>query len=230
MAAFVDGLAAGPAALLVEGEAGIGKTTVWRAAVAAARQRGCRVAAATAVDDEVDLAFGVLRDLLEAIPAESGDALPPVQREALDIALLRSVHLATAADPHAVSAAVLGVVRTVAASTPLVVAVDDAGWLDRSSERVLRYVVRRLTDEPVGILAARRPDAGHQLPLGLDRPPVRDRLRRLELGPLDAGALHTLLFEQTGLVLPRRIIRQIYRVCGGNPLYALEMARAVCRR
>ncbi|MGH3907728.1 MAG: hypothetical protein ACRDTE_26650, partial [Pseudonocardiaceae bacterium] len=119
--------------------------------------------------------------------------LPPVQREALDIALLRSAHRAAVADHQAVSAAVLGVIRALAAEQPLVVAVDDAGWLDRSSERVLRYVIRRLSDESVGIAAAFRPAADHQLPLGLDRPSVPDRLYRLELGPLDPDMVHMLL-------------------------------------
>ena len=88
-AAFLDAIAAGPAALLIEGDAGIGKTTVWRAAVTAAIARGHRVLAATAIDVEADLPFVTLRDLLEDVPAEDTAALPAVQRRALEVALFR---------------------------------------------------------------------------------------------------------------------------------------------
>ena len=182
-ARFVGAIATGPAGLLVEGEAGIGKTTVWRAAAAAAVRRDYRVLAATAAEGEADLPFVALRDLLEAVPDAAAEQLPPPQRNALAIALLRSDVPGAAADQHAVCVAVLGVVRALAAERPLVIAVDDVGWLDRSSDRVLRYVVRRLTTEQVGVLAARRPAIDPATPLGLDSPAVGPRLGRVELGP-----------------------------------------------
>ncbi len=226
---FLDALAHGPAALLVEGHAGIGKTTVWRATAAAAAERDYRVISSTAVDGEADLPFVALRDLLEPVPAEAGAELPAPQRDALDVALLRSAHPDAVADQHAVCVAVLGVVRSLAAHAPLLIAVDDVGWMDRSSDRVLRYVIRRLTTEPVGILAARRPAVDLAVPLGLDGPPVGSRLGRVELGPLDPEALHVLITERHGLVLPRRTTRRIHDVCGGNPFAAVEIARAVER-
>jgi DNA-binding CsgD family transcriptional regulator len=230
---FVDAAAAGPAALLVDGDAGIGKTTVWRTAAAAARERGHRVLSATAVDLEADLAFVVLRDLLEPVPPELAAELPAAQRHALDMALLRTTDGTGVADQHAVSVAVLGVVRALAAERPLVIAVDDVGWIDRSSERVLRYVVRRLTTEPVGVLVARRTgtDAPAPIdvraPLGMDGPPIGDRLQRAELGPLDVDQMYVLLTERAGLELPRRVCRAIHRAAGGNPFYSLEIGRAV---
>jgi len=174
VATFVDAMEVAPAALLLEGDPGIGKTTVWRSAQAAAIARGHRVLAVTAVEGEADLPFVALRDLFESVSPDTALALPPPQRAALDVALLRSADPRAVADQHAVCVAALGIIRTLAAELPLVIAVDDAGWLDRSSDRVLRYVIRRLAAEPVGVLAARRP--GSVAPLGLDGPPLGARL------------------------------------------------------
>jgi hypothetical protein len=226
VAGFVDALADGPAALLVEGDAGIGKTTVWRAALAAAGARGYRVISATAVESEADLPFVALRDLLEPVPAEVAATLPAAQRDALDVALLRSAEPGRVADHHAVCVAVLGVVRALAVERPLVIAVDDVSWLDRPSERVLRFVVRRLGGEPVGVLAARRPTQD-PAPLGVDAAPAGAHRARVELGPLPPDDLHVLLTEHHGLALPRRVTRRIGAVCGGNPFAAVEIGRAL---
>jgi DNA-binding CsgD family transcriptional regulator len=226
---FLDALAGGPAALLVEGHAGIGKTTVCRATTLAAAEREYRVLSTTPVDGEADLPFVALRDLLEPVPVDAGQALPAPQRDALDIALLRSSQPGAMADQHAVCAAALSVIRSLAAQGPLLIAVDDVGWLDRSSDRVLRYVIRRLTTEPVGILAARRPAVDPAVPLGLDGPPVGSRLGRVELGPLEPEALHVLITERYGLSLPRRATWRIHDICSGNPFAAVEIARAVQR-
>jgi hypothetical protein len=224
---FLDAVANGPAAMVVEGEAGIGKTTVWRAAVAAAVARGYRVAVATAVDLEADLPFVVLRDLVEPAGEDVLAALPATQRHAVDVALRRVSDPSGMADQHAVSVAVLGIVRAMAAGRPLLVAVDDVGWIDRSSERVLRYVARRLVEERVGVVVARRSGREPQsTPLGLDDPPFDQHLHRLVLEPLSSEEL-VLLTERAGYALPRRIIRDIHRESGGNPFHAVEMARAV---
>jgi DNA-binding CsgD family transcriptional regulator len=186
------------------------------------------VLAVTAVEGEADLPFVALRDLFESVSPDTALALPPPQREALDVALLRSADPRAVADQHAVCVAALGMIRTLAAERPLVLAVDDAGWLDRSSDRVLRYVIRRLATEPVGVLAARRP--GSAAPLGLDGPPLDARLHRVALGPLDPDAIHTLLTERCGLQLPRRLTRRIHAACGGNPFSAVEIGRTLSAR
>ena len=218
---FLDGVSDGPAALLVEGVAGIGKTTLWRAAIDAARARGFTILSTTAVDSETDLPFVGLRDLSATVPVEAADELPDVQHEALDRALLRS---AGSADPHAVCAAALSVVQGMSRDRPIVVAVDDVPWLDRPSQRLLSYVVRRLRRERVGMLIARRSGEA-RLPIGLDGTvPVE----RVELGELDPDALHALLTDH-GMALSRRTTAHIHRVSGGNPFYAVEIGRAVVR-
>ena len=230
VARFVDAVAAAPAALLLEGEPGIGKTTLWRSAQAAAGDRGHRVLAATAVEGEADLPFVGLRDLFEDVARTTArrcrrrSARPSTPR-----CCARPTRRAVA-DPHAVCVAALGVVRALAAERPLVIAVDDVGWLDRSSDRVLRYVVRRLTTEPVGVLAARRPGARPAAPLGLDGPPLDARLHRVALGPLDRDAIHTLLTGRYGMALPRRLTRRIHAACGGNPFSAVEIGRTLLAR
>lgn len=148
------------------------------------------------------------------------------QLVALDVAFLRSEDPHAAADPHAVCVAALGVVRALAERGPVVLAVDDVDWLDRASERVLRYVVRRLSAEPVGVLVARRPYGDREPPLGLaDRP----RYRRIKLGPLAVDDLQTLLVERHGLSLPPRTVRRIHELCAGNPFVAVELVMAVRR-
>ena len=228
VATFVDAMETAPSALLLEGDPGIGKTTVWRSARMAAADRGHRVLAVTPVEGEADLPFVALRDLFEAVHPDTVLALPPPQRAALDVALLRSADPRAVADQHAVCVAALGVIRTLAAERPLVLAVDDVGWLDRSSDRVLRYVVRRLATERVGVLAARR--LAPAAPLGLDEPPLETRLQRVALGPLDPDAVHTLLTERCGLRLPRRLTRRIHAACGGNPFSAVEIGRTLLAR
>ena len=211
---FVEALADGPAALLVEGEAGIGKTMLWRAVAAAAVERGHLVMSATAVDDETDLPFVAFRDLFDGVAAPT-EALPPVQRDAWGTALLRSTQPVAAADHQAVSAAVLGVVRALAARRRLVVAVDDVIWMDRPPIGCW-LCVRRLTVRTVGILAAPRaaPGTYSDVPLALDRPSLAHRLQVVELGPLDTGSLHGLLVAQGGAPLPRRTTRQIHQMSG----------------
>ena len=226
-ARFVDGLSDGPSALLVEGEAGIGKTTVWRSTATMAAERGSRVISSTAVEGEADLPFVGLRDLMELLPDDAADGLPPPQRAALDVALLRSEQPDAVADQHAVCVAALGVVRALATDGPVVLAVDDVQWLDHASARVLRYVIRRLRSEPVGILAARRLTAEAEPPLGMDGPAIGARLSQITLGPLDPNALHALLTQQHGLALQRRVTRRIHAACGGNPFAAVEIGRAV---
>ena len=218
---FLTAVAEGPAVLVVEGPAGIGKTTVWRAGLAAARERGWAVLSTTAVDAEADLPFVGLRDLSQRLPVELGDHLPPVQRIALDRALLRGGDADVPADPHAVCAAAASVVRVLCEDRPLIVAVDDLPWLDRSTRRLLTYVVRRLRHERVGFLVTRRPEETGP-PFGPDGPePVR-----VELGALGEEDLRAVLATHTGRVPSARTLRRVHEVSGGNPFYAMEITRA----
>jgi predicted ATPase len=120
-------------ALLLEGEAGIGKTTLLREAVTAASRAGARVLSARPAAAEAALAFSGLGDLLgEALDSVVAE-LPPAQAAALEIALLRRTAEGRPVDLHTVSAGVLSALRALAEHEPVVVAVDDVQWLDRET-------------------------------------------------------------------------------------------------
>jgi DNA-binding CsgD family transcriptional regulator/exonuclease VII small subunit len=124
-----------------------------------------------------------------------------------------------------VSVASLGVLRALAASGPVLVAVDDVQWLDVPSARVLAFVVRRLEDAPIRVLVALRVGAGGD-PLGLGRTgPVP--LQRVPVGPLPEEAMIRLLRARTEERLPRPALLRLHRISEGNPLLALEIARAL---
>ena len=87
---FLEAVPGGPVALLIEGDAGIGKTTLWREGVAGARERGLQVLTSRPVEAEIALPFTVLGDLLGEVPDTALRRLPDPQREALEVALLRA--------------------------------------------------------------------------------------------------------------------------------------------
>src|SRR5690349_2095502 len=87
---FLDDVISGPVALLLEGAAGIGKTTLWSAGIDLARRRGCWVLTCRPVQSEAALSFSALGDLLESVPEQALAGLPGPQRQALDVALLRA--------------------------------------------------------------------------------------------------------------------------------------------
>ena len=142
--------------MLIEGEPGIGKTTLWLAAVELARDKGFRVLSARAAAAESVLAYTALADLLDGVPASAWADLPEPQRFAVDQVLLRADN-GTATDQRAVAAAFLSVVECLTDDGPLLVAIDDLQWLDPSSMHVVAFAARRLTG-PVGILGSVRTD------------------------------------------------------------------------
>jgi DNA-binding CsgD family transcriptional regulator len=204
----------GAAALLVVGEAGVGKTTVWEEAVARARGAGALVLVARPSESEAKLSFAALADLLAPVPAAVFAELPDPQRVALDVALLRVEASGTPPERRTVGTAVLSLLRVLAAEQDVVVAVDDAHWLDRPSAAAIEFALRRLTDERVRIVASTRPD-GATLP----------GAQRLDLGPVSVAALHEILAERLERSFPRPTLVRIAQASGGNPLFALEIAR-----
>jgi len=218
----------GPAGLLLDGEAGIGKTTLWHEGIALASERGFRVLACEATPTETPLAFASLGDLLDEVPLSSHKRLPPPQRKALETSLLLIEPGDGKADQRAVSVAVLTLIRSLAAKKPILIAIDDVQWLDSSSARVLAFVLRRLRDGSIGLLMTRRSGAGADVkpPLELDKSDGIGRATEsFTLGPLSLGAIRRLLTQRTGHRVPRAVLTQLYRATDGNPLYALELAR-----
>ena len=215
-----------PAAVLLEGEAGIGKTTLWQAGVEAALASSFTVLAARPVEAETAFSFAAMGDLLEGCLDDVLPKLPGPQRSALEVGLSLVEARGQPPDQRAVAMGFLGALRALAASQPLVVAIDDVQWLDPSSAGIVGFAARRLRDEPVGLLLARR-SGDQRLPLGPDGAISENRSRRLRIGPLSFGAMHRLLRDRLGITFPRPTLQRIHTTSGGNPFFAFELARAV---
>ncbi len=208
-----------PKTMLLEGEAGVGKTVLLRAGVDAARSAGWKVLLSCPVKAEAAFAFAGLGDLLRGEAEVASELLPPPQRTALRAALLLEDAGTGPVDHYAVGLAVLAALTELSCTTPVLIAVDDVQWLDAASAGALSFAARRLDEQRVAfVLAARTPLA--ELPL---RGITTDRLR---IEPLTPGALHKLLRDRVG-GLPRPLLLRLHAATGGNPLYALELARSL---
>ena len=221
---FLGEVPRGPRVLLIEGEAGIGKTTLLRKGHDTAVQLGITVLAAYPAESEVPLQFAGLADLLETVPAVLVDGLPGPQRQAVRQVVLRAESCQRPADPRTTATAVLTLLRNLSGMHPVVVVVDDLAWLDTASARALSFALRRLRLEPVGLLAAVRTDwSGILPPLAADGVPA-ERVDRLQLGPLSLGTIRELLATRTTLSPGRSLLLRLHEASGGNPLFALELA------
>ncbi len=212
--------------LVLSGDPGIGKTTLWQATAALARAGGLRVLSARPAETETRLSYATLTDLLDGVADEALPALPAPQRRALQVALLRADVPDTPPEPRAIAVGLLNALRALAAREPLMVAIDDVHWLDASSAEALTFAARRLGDEPIRFLLARRPGTVSPLERAL-----ADRgLMHLDVGPLSAGATRRILYDRLGLVLPRRVLRRVFEAAHGNALFALELGRTLVGR
>lgn len=229
--AFASAAADGPRALVLEGEPGIGKSTLWAAGVSAARRHARHVLTSRPAETEANLANVVLADLFSELAPDVLAPLPAPRRRALESALLIGDVADAAGDPRALGAAVLSVLSSLAAEGTVVIAIDDDQWADSSSTGSLAFALRRLRSEPVRLLLARRVEpsgfglgaAAHTLEAAIDAAAVE----RAPVGPLSVGAVQLLLRRRLGLELSRASLRRLHEASGGNPFFALELARAM---
>src|SRR5581483_5086113 len=148
---------AGSRALLVTGEPGIGKTSIWEVGLALAGAAGMRVLKARATEPEAQLSYVALADLLEEVESSELAGVPAPQRRALEVAVLRTEPGEAPLEQFAVAAGFTAALRLLSARGPLLIAVDDVPWLDRSSAEAITFAARRLAGRPVAFLLARRP-------------------------------------------------------------------------
>ena len=218
---FVASDEAGFAALEIVGEAGIGKTTLWQAAVQRAGELGLPVLSARPAESEARLSFAGLTDLLASVDPDVLAALPAPQAEALDVALLRA-DVSRPPGRRLVGTALQSVLRELASGGPVLVAVDDAHWLDPPSGSALEFALRRLDDRPVRLVVSRRADS--------TRPDfVGAHAHRLEVGPLSVAALQRIISERLGVTFSRPTLVHLTETSRGNAFFALEIARLLAR-
>jgi len=221
---FLDDARRGAAMLVFEGEAGIGKSTLWQVGVEHAGAEGLTVLSSRPAEAERALGHAGLADLLEGVLDDLLSALLTPRRRALQVALLREEASGDPVDRRTLAVAVRDVLHLLSERGPVLIAVDDIQWLDPSSSRALAFALRRLDASPVRVLLARRlVEGAHQSEL--ERALGADRLRQLVVGPLSVGALHRFLRDRLGTSFPRQTLLRLHERSGGNPFFALELAR-----
>jgi DNA-binding CsgD family transcriptional regulator len=223
---FIDGAGVGPSALVLEGEPGIGKSTLWLAAVEYAAAQELRVLASRPVEPERGLAYVGIGDLFERALDEVLPRLSPPRRRALEGALLVEDTPPDAVDSRALGLAVRDGIHVLAEQSAPVVAIDDLQWFDAASTDALAFALRRLDASRVLLLLSRR-IADDVQPSEIERALAEENVRRLSLRPLSIGALHVLLRDRVHRAFARQTLLRIHERSGGNPFYALELARAL---
>jgi DNA-binding CsgD family transcriptional regulator len=219
--------------LVIEGEPGIGKTTLWAEALRRAGLSGWRVLSCRPVPSDAGLAYVGLTDLLQPVPAEAFDGLPAPQRRPLEVALLRAEAGTGDLEPRAVGTGLAALLGALASAGPVLLAVDDAQWLDPASARLLAFALRRLEERPVRLVVAVRiegqpgPRAGA---FAATEGSLGGRaLSRLPVGPLSLASTHQMFRQVLGSSFARPVLVRIHQAAGGNAFYALEIAREMQR-
>jgi DNA-binding SARP family transcriptional activator len=209
----VDG---GHPRLLVRGEAGIGKTRLVHRATAADTVPDVLVLRTTGAESEAELAFQGLADLLrpltqlvDQLPVESAAAIRALTGSTATSRLDRFAEGRAATDLLAVAASV----------HPVLVVVDDVQWFDDASLDALLFAARRLADEPVGVLFARRDSGGD--------PPAPRGFTEVVLGGLDDPDAADLFRSSAGVAPHPEVVRAVVEAAGGNPLALTEAPRAL---
>jgi DNA-binding CsgD family transcriptional regulator len=215
LGSFIDAAAIDGGALLLSGDAGVGKTALLDAVVAHAAADGTRVLRAAGAEFEAGLSFAGLNQVLRPLLDGLGQ-LSEMHRRALSVAL--GLDAGAPYEQLVVSNATLALLVQAAKTAPHLVVLDDVPWLDRPSAVVLGFVARRLSGSPVGILAARRPGESTFF--------ERAGLPEYELQPLEEGPAETLLKQRFPAMAPK-VRRRLLAEAEGNPLALLELPAAL---
>lgn len=211
-----------PHGVLIEGEPGIGKSVVWGELTA--RLRGiARVMEARPAEAETGVSYAAVGDLLRDVTEGDMADLPDVQRVALEVAALRREPVRPVEDVRAVGTALAGLWRAMAIDGRLAIAIDDVQWLDGPSASALSFALRRVPGIGIQLLLAGRPT---ELP-PFEKAMGRDTLETVRLAPLPTEALRDIVETSFGHRLDPTRAHRLYRLSRGNPLLALEIARAV---
>jgi DNA-binding CsgD family transcriptional regulator len=197
--------------LVVRGEAGVGKSALLQYLVETAT--GCRIARASGVESEMELAYAGLHQLCGPM-LHLRTRLPAPQCEALETAF--GLNPFPAPDRFTLGLAVLGLLSEVAVDRPLVCLVDDAQWLDHASAQIIAFVGRRLDAEHVALVCAARAGSGND---------ILSQLPQMALGGLADADARALLLDNVYGPFDLEICDQIVAESHGNPLALLELPR-----
>jgi DNA-binding CsgD family transcriptional regulator len=204
---FAGSLNEGPAAMVISGEPGIGKTALLRECVSMARAAGHTVLLSFSTEEEMTGPLVGINDLFDGTR---------LGRDALD----------PATEPNERGRAILAAIRDLTLGSPCLIAIDDVKWLDAASAQALRFALRRITDEPLGLVMTcqTRSDAGERL--DIDRYWPASAVTDLEPGPLDEADLRRVIGEVVDSISPIAF-GHIARLSGGNPFHAIQLARSI---
>jgi DNA-binding NarL/FixJ family response regulator len=208
------------AAILVEGDAGIGKTHLLRCLTTEAAAQGARVVRTGITEAESAVSWAGLSVLLDRLGDDDLDTLEPAQRRLLDRARGRTTE--GSVDPDDVAGTVATLVARLAAAAPLLLVVDDLHWLDRASATALTVAIRANVHRPIAVIGARR--LGQPIAIDIDRIDGLP-LRRVRLTGLSVSGVYELLAEHGFTDLRRPDVIRIHELSQGNPLFAVELAR-----
>ncbi|MFE3199207.1 LuxR C-terminal-related transcriptional regulator [Embleya sp. NPDC059237] len=212
--ATVDRAPSAPCNLTLHGDPGVGKSVLLREAVAYGRERGMRVLGGTGYESEAEMAWAGLHQLFAPVPAYF-DRVEPFHRDTLRRVM--GFRDGPAPDRLAVSIASLSVLAAVAEDGPVLIAVEDAHWVDRPTREVVMFLILRLEPYDIRAVFARRPLTATER--------VSPGIGMLEVPPLDAEAAAELLAElHPGL--PAAVRDRVLADAVGNPLAIAELPAA----
>ncbi len=199
---------------MISGHAGIGKSALPAHVKRRAKEAGSQIISAVGVESEAELAFSGLHQLMEPILGLT-DRLPKPRRLALEAAF--GITDARVPNRFHVGLAAHQLITEAASSRPLIIVVDDAHWIDKSSLDVLSFLSRRLETEPIALFATLR--EGYSISLG------EEVLPRLRVERLSADAAAQLLDRHAPELHPIRRAGLLAEAAG-NPL----ASRLLCSR
>jgi DNA-binding CsgD family transcriptional regulator len=216
IAQLVDGAREGRGgSILFEGDPGIGKTSLLEEATATDGIEAIRV---TGIEAEANLPYAALGEAVTPV-LDRLDRLPAPQAEALETALALGTSQEAARDRFAVCAAFLGLLTEAAREQPLLVLVDDAQWLDSSSDECFAYAARRLKSSRVALVAAARKGSDGLLA-------NVEPADRIELSGLSSEDARSLL-EEAVPDASIGVFESLVDSAGGNPLALRELPAAL---
>jgi len=215
LAGMIDQIGDRGGSILVLGDAGVGKSSLLAATADHGRAAGLQVLEATGVESEAQLPFAGLHQLLRPVLGSLTE-LPAVQRHAIEAAL--GAESAAPPERFMIALAALNLLADAAASTPVLVLVDDVQWLDRPTQEVLAFVARRISADPIVLAAAAR--SADDVPL------AAAGLAELHIGELDEDSARSLLAAHAG-DLDGADRERILTEAEGNPLALIELPAAL---